>query len=86
MAATVQNIKDFFALAGFTVTTRHLELAQEALKSQRYGEDTEGNPREPTPDDLIDWIFRHTKAFVNRQTEIRARQAVEIPPEDLLDE
>jgi len=87
MAATVQNIKDFFALAGFTVTTRHLELAQEALKSQRYGFEGDGiTPREPTPDDLIDWIFRHTKAFVNRQTEIRAKQAVKIPPEDLLDE
>ena len=87
MTTTVQNIKDFFALAGFTVTNRHLELAQEALKSQRYGFEADGiTPREPTPNDLIDWIFRHTRVFVNRQTEARAKQAVEIPSEDLLDE
>ena len=81
-----QVIKDFFANIGKQVTNQHLLLAKEALKSQRYGEDEEGNPREPTADDLIDWIWRHTKAFVNRHTENKARAAVEIPPGDLLDE
>lgn len=84
MAATPNDIKSFFALIGKTVTNQHLLKVQEALATQRYGKDTEGNPRTPTADDLIDWIWRTTKAFVNQRTEIQAKQAVEIPPEDLL--
>jgi len=86
MAATPEDIKSFFNLIGKTVTTQHLLKVQEALATQRYGTDAAGNPRTPTADDLIDWIWRTTRAFINRRTEIQAKQAVEIPQEDLLDE
>jgi len=85
MAATAKDIKNFFALARFAVTDCHLLMVQEALVTQYYGRDKNSNPRTPTADDFIDWLYRQAKAFVNRQTEMRARQAARIPPEDLLD-
>jgi len=84
MAATAQDIKTFFGLIGKTVTTQHLLKVQEALATQRYGTDENGDPRMPTSDDFIDWLYRTAKAFVNRHTENNAKAAVEIPPEDLL--
>jgi len=87
MAATAQNLKDFFALIGKTVTNQHLLKVEEALATQRYGFEADGiTPRIPTPDDFIDWLFRQAKAFVNRRTENSAKAAVVIPTEDLLDE
>ena len=85
MAATAIDVQNFFALVGKNVTIRHLELVRGALASQRYGTDGDGNPREPTVDDFIDWIYRTTKAFVNRHTENAAKSEVIIPEEDLLD-
>jgi len=84
MSASAQNIKDFFALIGKTVTNQHLLKVQEALATQRYGTDAVGNPCTPTSDDFVDWLYRQAKSFVNRHTEEDARAAVEIPPEDLL--
>ena len=84
MSATPEDIRSFFNLIGKTVTNQHLLKVQEALATQRYGKDAAGNSRTPTADDLIDWIWRTTKAFVNRHTENSAKAAVIIPPEDLL--
>ena len=84
MSATPQDIKDFFALIGKTVTNQHLLKVQEALATQRYGMDAAGNPRTPTSGDFVDWVYRQAKAFVNRHTEEAAKAAVGIPPEDLL--
>jgi len=86
MSATPQDIKDFFALIGKTVTNQHLLKVQEALATQRYGKDEDGDPRVPTSSDFVDWIYRTAKAFVNRRTENSAKAVVEIPPEDLLNE
>ena len=87
MAATAQDIKDFFALIGKQVTNQHLLKAQEALATQRYGFEEDGvTPRTPTSDDLIDWLYRQAKAFVNRHTENSAKAAVVIPPEGLLND
>ena len=84
MAATPNDIKVFFALAGFTITDQHLLMAQAALGEQRYGTDADGNPRTPNATDLVDWLFRQARAFVNSHTERVARQSVVIPEEDLL--
>ena len=84
MAATAAQIKAFFALAGFTITDQHLLMAQAALGEQRYGTDADGNPRTPDATDLVDWLFRQARTFVNNHTERVARQAIEIPAEDLL--
>ena len=80
-----QNIKDFFALIGKTVTNQHLLKVQEALATQRYGQDEDGNPRTPTANDFVDWLYRQAKTFVNRHTDNSAKATVIIPPEDLLD-
>ena len=84
MAATPNDIKVFFALAGFTITDQHLLKAQKALAEQRYGTDADGNPRTPDATDLVDWLFRQARTFVNNHTQRVARQAIEIPEEDLL--
>ena len=87
MAATNQNIKDFFALntALPAVTNAHLLRMQAALATQRYGTDEDGNPRLPDANDFVDWIYRQSKAFINRVTENEAKAAVAIPSTDLLD-
>lgn len=86
MAATPEDIRSFFALIGKTVTNQHLLKVQEALATQRYGMDEEGNPRIPNSSDFVDWLYRQARAFVNRHTENGAKAAVVIPPEDLLDD
>ena len=80
MAATAQNVKDFFGLAGFTVTDAHLLRMRAALATQRYGEDG----AVPTPNDFIDWLYRQAAAFINRVTENDAKAAVVVDPDDLL--
>ncbi len=87
MSVSTQDIKDFFALVGKTVTDQHLLKVQEALATQRYGFEENGvTPRVPDTTDFVDWLYRHAKDFVNRHTENNARANVEIPKEDLLDE
>lgn len=85
MAATNSDIKSFFTLIGKNVTNQHLVKVQDALRGQQYGTDEDGNPREPTAADFIDWLYRHAKAFVNRHTEDAAKSEVIIPEEDLLE-
>lgn len=84
MAATNQNVKSFFALIGKNVTNQHLLKVRAALATQRYGTDEDGNPRVPTADDFVDWLYRHARAFVNRHTENAAKAEVVILEEDLL--
>ncbi len=84
MAATPNDVKSFFALIGKNVTNQHLLKVQEALATQRYGQDEQGNLRTPDASDFVDWLYRQAKTFVNQVTENSARAAV-IPPEDLLE-
>lgn len=83
MAATNQDIKDFFALNTSLpeVTSAHLLRFQAALETQRYGEDG----AEADADDAVDWLYRHAKAFVNQQTENAVKATVEPDPDDMLD-
>ena len=84
MAATPADLRTFFGLIGKTVTNVHLARFKDALEEQRYGQNPDGSPREATSDDVIDWLFRQARTFVNNHTERVARQAIEIPDTDLL--
>ena len=76
MPATNQNVKDFFALAGKTVTNAHLQKFADALIA---------NSRIDTPnaDDVVNWIYRQAKDFVNRNTVNKAQAAAEAAAVDL---
>ena len=85
MAATPQDIKDFFGLIGKNVTNAQLLRMQAALATQRYGTDENGDPRTPVASDFVDWIFRQSAAFINRVTENEVKAAAVPDPEDLFD-
>ena len=78
MAATPQNIQDFFALIGKTVTNQHLLKFQDALALQRYGKDEDGNPLIPTAADAVDWLYRQARDLANRHTKYTAQQALDV--------
>ena len=81
MAATPQDIKDFFGLIGKNVTNAQLLRMQAALATQRYGEDG----ATPDADDFVDWLWRQSAAFINRVTENEVKAAAVPDPEDLFD-
>jgi hypothetical protein len=58
MAATVNNLKDFFALAGFTITNAHLQRLSDWLTA------AQGFETPPTPDDFIKWLHGALKQRV----------------------
>ena len=83
--ADTKAFKDFFKYISKDLTDVQWTRIQSALAKQRYGKDEDGEPREPTPDDAIDWMWRQLRDFANRETEREHTQQVEIPPEELLD-
>ena len=84
MALTEKQVQTFFESAGQPITDRQMVRVMAAMKTQRYGRDDAGAEKDPSADDLTDWLFRQLRDFVNRITAQEAAAAAAPAREDLL--
>ncbi len=83
--ATAQDVRTFFGLIGKTVSGRHLLRFQDYLVTQRYGKNEDGTARSPTADDVIDFLYRITKARTNSFVRGEASRAARPDSADIME-